>query len=720
MKSIAVIILALAATALALHPLGYNSEDLGQTAPEREVKRVLPVPGAPSAADIGRVDLSDELPPVGNQGSIGSCASWGVAYYHRTQVEFRERQWDLTDPAHQFSPKFCYNQVNGGGDNGSGFEDNMGLIVESGCGTMADCPYDNSYTEWPSESAYARAIPYRVKDWHWARTNDTVGINSARQLLANGLSVPLAINVWGNFDAIANYNNMYCASERTGSNRGGHIVTFCGYDDTLTTADGHGAFRVVNSWGPGWGDGGFFWMSYEAVMDYYLSQRVIGWMEDTVGYQPSLLARVQLDHPTRDRVGLDFIVGRRNNALFYKSFRTWRHPRTDQPFPNNKLVFDLTEAAEFISNQATDSVYFLATDGRRDGLDGTIEHVSGQYLPWGNVFASGATPVQIPDDGWTVHAGARLERFDTDACANAVFAPRGIVTPDSQYVPEARVWNFGSSPATFPVIIRIGDWVDTVQVSGLAPSDSARVTFAPWTAPARGGVGVRCSTALAGDEFGANDLVTDSIHARLNDVALLEILVPGDTVDSGAVVRPKVRVKNNGTQNETFFCWFRVPGQSYLSRASVMLEPGAEGEMTFTAWVPKVRGWFDFESFVQLEGDMEPGNDSITGAVYVGPPTGIAEEPGSAPGATPLPTVIRGVLSLPRDMTDFGPAKSDRVPRPALLDATGRKVMDLLPGPNDVSRLTPGVYFVRSSQELPRRQHANRHSPLVSRVLLVR
>jgi hypothetical protein len=31
-----------------------------------------------------------------------------------------------------------------------------------------------------------------------------------------------------------------------------------------------------------------------------------------------------------------------------------------------------------------------------------------------------------------------------------------------------------------------------------------------------------------------------------------------------------------------------------------------------------------------------------------------------------------------------------------LLDASGRKVMDLVPGPNDVSRLSPGVYFVRS------------------------
>jgi hypothetical protein len=31
-----------------------------------------------------------------------------------------------------------------------------------------------------------------------------------------------------------------------------------------------------------------------------------------------------------------------------------------------------------------------------------------------------------------------------------------------------------------------------------------------------------------------------------------------------------------------------------------------------------------------------------------------------------------------------------------LLDITGRKVMELQPGDNDVSRLAPGVYFVRT------------------------
>jgi hypothetical protein len=34
-----------------------------------------------------------------------------------------------------------------------------------------------------------------------------------------------------------------------------------------------------------------------------------------------------------------------------------------------------------------------------------------------------------------------------------------------------------------------------------------------------------------------------------------------------------------------------------------------------------------------------------------------------------------------------------------LLDITGRKVLDLLPGPNDVRALAPGVYFVREEPQ---------------------
>jgi hypothetical protein len=73
--------------------------------------------------------------------------------------------------------------------------------------------------------------------------------------------------------------------------------------------------------------------------------------------------------------------------------------------------------------------------------------------------------------------------------------------------------------------------------------------------------------------------------------------------------------------------------------------------------------------------------------------TAIAEQPPAAARHSPSATIVRGVLHLPRDMTEFGSANSGRVPR--LMDVTGRKVADLRPGPNDVRHLPPGLYFLR-------------------------
>jgi hypothetical protein len=84
--------------------------------------------------------------------------------------------------------------------------------------------------------------------------------------------------------------------------------------------------------------------------------------------------------------------------------------------------------------------------------------------------------------------------------------------------------------------------------------------------------------------------------------------------------------------------------------------------------------------------------------------TGVEEaphRPTETPGANAGPTVVRSVLSLPLASGVEHDASS------VLLDAAGRKVLNLVPGPNDVSRLAPGVYFVH-------RDHTARPSRLLA------
>lgn len=70
-------------------------------------------------------------------------------------------------------------------------------------------------------------------------------------------------------------------------------------------------------------------------------------------------------------------------------------------------------------------------------------------------------------------------------------------------------------------------------------------------------------------------------------------------------------------------------------------------------------------------------------------PVGVGEGALQAPSYKPRPTVVKGVLFLPSASGVKREASS------VLLDISGRKVLDLKPGANDVRALAPGVYFVR-------------------------
>ncbi len=71
-------------------------------------------------------------------------------------------------------------------------------------------------------------------------------------------------------------------------------------------------------------------------------------------------------------------------------------------------------------------------------------------------------------------------------------------------------------------------------------------------------------------------------------------------------------------------------------------------------------------------------------------PAGQARD-GGAPVTGPGATVVRGKLHLPADSKPDG---CERVPMTTLLDASGRRVLALHPGTNDVRSLARGVYFV--------------------------
>jgi hypothetical protein len=130
---------------------------------------------------------------------------------------------------------------------------------------------------------------------------------------------------------------------------------------------------------------------------------------------------------------------------------------------------------------------------------------------------------------------------------------------------------------------------------------------------------------------------------------------------------------------------------------------------------PQERGYHDMPSWAEgvaladsyaYVADHEAGLQVIQ--FYSG---GVEEMPHRPTGASVVnaPTIVRGFLFLA--------GASSLKPQAAsyLLDISSRKVLDLRPGANDVSQLSPGVYFVREETVHGRRSVGNVQKVVVTR-----
>ena len=228
--------------------------------------------GPPPAVKVNlatSVDLSKYLPPVQNQGQESSCVGWATSYYYKTLQEARKRHWTVTDPAHQFSPAFVYNQINGGQDQGSTAFDAMQLMIKRGDVPLTAFPYtEGKYQAQPNSSLFQGAAAYKVAKHYKFFDYGEQGKNppykgtdiaKLKAWLAKGDGFVVGMGVG---DSFQNYvGGVFSPDISREKNLGGHEMMVVGYSDNAA-GTGIGAFRIVNSWGSSWGEHGFAWVSY--------------------------------------------------------------------------------------------------------------------------------------------------------------------------------------------------------------------------------------------------------------------------------------------------------------------------------------------------------------------------------------------------------------------------------------------------------------------------
>jgi hypothetical protein len=147
------------------------------------------------------------------------------------------------------------------------------------------------------------------------------------------------------------------------------------------------------------------------------------------------------------------------------------------------------------------------------GASGTGAYMWTANLTPGNrrVFAyDHNAEVGAPD--W-ISCHARLGFVGDDVGCAELLAPTGTLDSGASIVPACTVYNFGSSPATYSVRMRIGlGYSETTLVAVHPPGTARYVTFPEWQATRPGLSAVTCSTELAGDVNAGNDAQRDSVR----------------------------------------------------------------------------------------------------------------------------------------------------------------------------------------------------------------
>jgi len=209
-----------------------------------------------------KIDLTQKLPKEQtpyDQGNIGSCTANSTIFCY-TFNEIKQKNDDTFMGSRMFqyyNTRKLFGDVES--DNGASIKDAIKSLTETGICTESLWPYDESKIfDKPPKKCYEQAK--ECKALKYARVDQTLA--ALRTTLYNGYPIAFGFQVYESFesDKVEETGIMPIPSSDE-LQIGGHAVAMVGYDDTKKM------FKVRNSWGNQWGDGGYFWMPYKFALD---------------------------------------------------------------------------------------------------------------------------------------------------------------------------------------------------------------------------------------------------------------------------------------------------------------------------------------------------------------------------------------------------------------------------------------------------------------------
>jgi hypothetical protein len=195
------------------------------------------------------------MPPVGNQGSEGSCVSFAVGYAARScEQYYRSGASSYNNSTNIFSPEFLFNLTKSDSYcSSSALISALETLKYVGICTWQSMPYSssNGCSVLPSTTQNSEASSFKISSYSGISTSDLTAIKT--MISSNH---PLLIT-------FAYDQNFYSASpgyiwkSYSSTVYQPHAVAICGYDDSKH------AVKIINSWGTAWGENGYTWIDYD-------------------------------------------------------------------------------------------------------------------------------------------------------------------------------------------------------------------------------------------------------------------------------------------------------------------------------------------------------------------------------------------------------------------------------------------------------------------------
>ena len=209
------------------------------------------------------VDLCEYVDRVYSQGQLGSCTANAVCAAYK--IDLHKQKLNKFDPSRLF---LYYNTREAEGkqnkDDGASLRDTVKALKKEGVctETAAEWPYIISkFSTKPSDQCYQKAkgnivSKYERIEKYWDK-------DQLRACLKAGFPFVFGFKVFPSFDETRHFGIMKMPTdeEQKGTKYDGHAVVAVGYNDTKKT------IKVLNSWGPQWGNDGYFYMPYDFITD---------------------------------------------------------------------------------------------------------------------------------------------------------------------------------------------------------------------------------------------------------------------------------------------------------------------------------------------------------------------------------------------------------------------------------------------------------------------